>query len=261
MMKQIRTSAVLFWGWALPWAAWAVDATVVEPEVHAEVTVDQMVQHIQEAGQQLTSFQADLSYEVNQPDMDSCIFRKGLIAYQRDPNQSFLRVAFCTLQEDDCPERICKEIYYFDGVWLTHVSYDAKSITQRQMTPEDDPADAFELASQSMPLVGFTDMAELTRDFDLSRVALVDTPERLGLLLKVKPDSDYRKEYTQLTFEIDPEKWLPAKVMAVAPGVGRGDIHTIMFDNASLNQPIDPELFLIKKLEGFGPPEIIPLKK
>ena len=262
MMKQIVMSGLLFWVWTLPWAVWAVDAPVVETETHTEITVDQMIQHIQEAGQRLTSFQADLIYDVNQPEMDSRFVRKGLIAYQRDPNHSFLRVAFYTLQEDDLPEVIRKEIFYFDGVWLTHVSYDAKSITQRQMTPEDQPADAFELASQSMPLVGFTDMDELTRHFDISRIELVDSPERLGLLLRVKPDSDYHKEYTQLTFEIDPEKWLPAKVVAIASGRG-GDreIHTIVFDNASLNQPIDPELFLIKKPEGFGQPEIIPLEK
>ncbi len=252
MIRRIMTTRMGLWALLLTVGAGEVIADVTVTT--SELTVEQMVQRIQTAGQELTSFQATLAYEVNQPEMESCQLRKGSIAYQRDPNQSNLRVDFNTLQQDDMPEEICKEIFYFDGIWLNHLNYDVKSLTQRQMTPEDQAADAFELAGQSMPLVGFTDMGELARHFDLSPVELGEQSPRLGLLLEVKPDSDYSKEYTQLTFEIDPQWWLPTKVVAIAPV---GDVHTIIFTDVTHNQPIDPNVFLVKVPLGFDK-EVIP---
>ena len=257
MIRRTMTRNVLIIIEVLIWTGWVNGAEVAKMHQMPALTVDQIIQHIQRAGEELTTFQADLVYEVNQPEM-SLMLRKGSIAYRRDPNQSHLRVDFQTLKEDDLDEVVCKEVFSFDGIWLTHLNYDAKSITQRQMTPENDPADAFELASQSMPLVGFTDMSELSRHFEISIVELVDSPERIGLLLQVKPDSDYSKEYTQLTFEIDRKMWLPAKVVAIAPV---GDIHTISFTEIKLNEPLEDEYFLVKIPSGFSKPEIIPLEK
>ena len=228
-----------------------------QPVDPSTLSLEQIVQHVQTAGRKLTTYRADLVYEVNQPELETCMIRTGSMMARRDPNQSWLRVEFDTLQQDDLPREQAKEVFVFDGIWLTDLNYDAKSVTQRQMTPVDKPTDAFELASQSMPLIGFTDMKELTEHCDLARIELTDHPQWVGLLLKVKPESDYSKDYTQLTFEIDPVHWLPAKVVALAPV---GDIHTIEFKSPQLNGPIEKTAFLVQTPAGFGKPEVIPLE-
>ena len=59
---------------------------------------------------------------------------------------------------------------------------------------------AFDLASQYLPIVGFTKADKLRDDFEITQIA---SKEYYELLLTTKPQSHYKSDYTQIRFWID----------------------------------------------------------
>ena len=80
----------------------------------------------------------------------------------------------------------------------------------------------------------------------------------IGLHLKVKPDSVYKDDYTSIDFWIDKGLFLPGKIVALST---EEDIYQIELLDAKVNEKIDEKVFEFEVPEGFGEPEIIPLKK
>jgi outer membrane lipoprotein-sorting protein len=76
--------------------------------------------------------------------------------------------------------------------------------------------------------------------------------------LKVKPDSIYKDDYKSVEVWIDKQLMLPAKISAVSTD---GDIYEISFVRPKVNEVIDEKVFEFTIPDGFGEPEIIPLKK
>jgi outer membrane lipoprotein-sorting protein len=115
--------------------------------------------------------------------------------------------------------------------------------------------DAFELAKRNFPLIGFDKTEDLRKEFDVNLVS--DANNVIDLQLKVKPDSQYKDDYKSVEVWIDKELMLPAKISAVST---EGDIYEISFIKTKVNEKVDEKVFEFSIPEGFGKPEIIPLK-
>src|SRR5690606_31421555 len=129
--------------------------------------VDAVLKNLRKTGKDLRTYQAEVEYRVQEPEYETQKLRQGELSYAKDPNCSRLRVNFETLRIDDQPVQKEREQYIFDGVWLTQIKYDMKQARRIQQTEPNNPADAFELLSSRFPVIGFTNVEDLRRDFEI----------------------------------------------------------------------------------------------
>jgi outer membrane lipoprotein-sorting protein len=217
--------------------------------------VDEILQRLNENTGALSSYQCRVEYLFSQPLFESKSLRKGLLYYQRQPQGSKLRIDFQTLKQDDEKDQKYIEQYIFDGIWLTHIDYQIKEIKKQQLAEPNEPADAFALAAEHFPIIGFTQAADLKKDFEIK---LAEPNDIARLHLKVRPDSVYKDDYSSIDLRIDRKLNLPAQITAVST---EQDIYQITFIEPKVNQKIDKKVFEVKVPAGFGEPQIIPLDK
>ena len=175
--------------------------------------------------------------------------------------------------------------YQFDGIWLTHIDHQLKTVECRQLAEPadpneqadaDKPMDPFDLVTRNFPIVGFTKVDDLKKEFEIKLVEQKEkephpvVPAKAGihdfihLHLKVKPNSVYKDDYTTIDFWMDKKLGLPARIIAVATTDDanlQGDIYQLKFVKPKINKKIDKKVFGIKIPRGFGKPELFPLKK
>jgi outer membrane lipoprotein-sorting protein len=218
--------------------------------------VSSVLDGLRQKTSKLQSYQCEVNYLFSQPVLESKTLRTGNLYYARLGNGSKLRINFDTLTQDENPQQKHGDQYIFDGRWLTHIDYQIKQVQKRQLAEANEPIDAFELAKRNFPLIGFDKTEDLKKEFDVN---LVGEPNGLiDLRLKVKPDSIYKDDYKSVEVWIDKQLMLPAKISSVST---EGDIYEITFIKPKVDEPINEKVFEWTIPDGFGKPEIIPLKK
>jgi outer membrane lipoprotein-sorting protein len=221
--------------------------------------VNKILSDLQSATSKLTSYQCDIQYNFDQPLLDSKTLRTGKLYYQKDKSSSRLRIDFETTTEDNEKPQKSREIIIFDGIWLTHIDYQTQHVKKIQQATPGSPIDAFELARQNFPIIGFTKVPELKKQFDITLIdqAKSEPNAVIQLLLKVKPDSIYKDQYTKITFSIDKKLSLPAEILATTVD---SDIYDIKMLNPRLNKKLPSNIFQVKIPENFDI-ETTPLKQ
>lgn len=220
--------------------------------------LDTVLKNLQERATELRSYQANVDYVFKQPVLESQQRRTGVLYYAKSDQdkKSDLRIDFRTLQQDEEKEQKYVQQYLFNGVWLLEVDYQLKTATNRQMAEPDKPLDAFSLASKQLPVLGFSKIEDLRKQFEISLVPEPNqTTPRQHLLLKVKPDSVYKDDYTTIDLWIDAKVGLPVQVKAVTP---EEDVYDIKLTDPKVNAPLDPKLFQVDIPRSFSM-ERIPL--
>jgi len=222
-------------------------------------SVETILEQLKQEAAKLNSYQAQIEYRFKQPLLESETLRKGVLYYQRSDGTSRLRVNFQTLKQDDERQQKYIEHFVLDGIWLTHIDYQIRAVKRHQLAEPNKPVDAFDLTSRNLPIIGFTKIEDLKKQFEIKLVELKkEKPDNLiQLNLKVKPDSIYKDDYTTIDFWIDGKLDLPAKVVAVST---EEDIYEIQFLQPKVNQKIDKKVFKFEIPKGFTVEEI-PLKK
>jgi outer membrane lipoprotein-sorting protein len=246
--------------------------------------VDKILEQLRQKTAELKSYECLVEYEVNQPTFESRTLRKGALHYKKAGKDSALRINFKTFQQGDEKEEkyiddyiinghwLTKFDYKFEGVWLTHTDHQLKNVQCRQLAEPNErvdankPVDPLDLVTQEFPIVGFTKVEQLKREFEIEQVEQKrpDAEKFIQLHLKVKPDSVYEGRYVTIDFWIDKKLGLPARIVAVATTDDanlQGDIHQLKFVKPKINKKIAKKVFGIKIPKGFGKPEIFPLKK
>ncbi len=220
--------------------------------------VDVVLERLKEETAGLNSYKSRIEYKFSQPLLESETLRKGVLYYQRSDGKSALRMNFQTLKQDD-EEQEYIEQYIFDGVWLTHIDYQIKEVKRYQRTEPNEPVDAFELVSQNFPIIGFSKIEDLKKEFEIELVKPQGGKEQyfIQLHLKVKVNSIFKDDYTCIDFWIDKKLYLPAKIVATTT---EEDIYEIKLLNPKVNEKLNKKVFDFKIPEGFGV-EIMPLKK
>jgi outer membrane lipoprotein-sorting protein len=225
----------------------------------AKPQVEVVLERLKKQTAELKSYQSRIEYKFSQPLLESETLRKGVLYYQRSDGKSALRMDFQTLKQDEEQEQKYIDQYIFDGVWLTHIDYQIKEVKRYQKTEPNEPVDAFELASQNFPIIGFSKAEDLKKEFEIGLIEQQGggAKDFIQLHLKVKADSIYKDDYTSIDFWIDKKLYLPAKIVAVST---EEDIYEIKFLQPKVNEKIDKKVFEFKIPDGFNV-ETEPLKK
>jgi len=284
MNKKIITIAtfVVLWAAGTCWASRCKEALEAQQQKNPKIDpVDAVLEQLNKKTSELRSYQGQIEYKYIQPLPESEALRKGVLYYARSEGKSALRINFNTLKQENEKEqkyveqyivldgaRLNHPYYQFKGIWLAHLDYEFKEAKYYQLAEPNDPnksADVFDLASKNLPILGFSKIEDLKKQFEVKLVEQEKTkPEDfIQVHLKVKPNSIYKDDYLSIDFWIDKELGLPAKVVAVTtePEPPYGDIYEIKFLNPKVNQKIDKKVFEFKIPKVLGEPEIIPLKK
>jgi outer membrane lipoprotein-sorting protein len=250
----------LFWLTALAHGdlgvAGAADGTSHGPDPNA---VDAVLDKLAARAADLKSYQCKVDYLFKQVLLESQSRRKGALYYARFDDHSYLRIDFNTLQQNDEKEQKAREQFLFDGVWLTYVDYELKSVERRQMAEPNEPVDAFTLVSRHVPMVGFSQIGELQKQFEIELVEpgpSQSLPHHL-LHMKVKPGSVYRNDYTTIDFWVDKKNDLPTRIVAVD---AEQDIHEIAMTDARINGTVRRGVFDIDIPADFSVASV-PLKR
>ena len=249
--------------------------------------VEKVLKQLRQKTAELKSYQCLVEYEVNQPTFESKTLRKGVLYYKKAGKDSALRMNFETFKQDDENQEkyidqyiingnwLTKVDYRFDGIWLTHIDHQLKTVECHQLAKPSDPneppdpnesTDAIDLVTQNFPLVGFSKIEDLKKQFDIKLIEQEkkEAEKFIHLHLKVKPDSVYKDDYTTIDFWIDKKLGLPARIIALATAEDANiepDIYEIKFIKPKINEKMDKRVFGIKIPKGFDKPQIFPLKK
>ncbi len=243
--------------------------------------VDEILAKLNKTTSELKSYEGEVEYTYSQPLLESKALRKGVLYYSRTGGQSALRINFNTLKQEEEKEQkwieqyivadgaaLSRPDYKFEGIWLVQIDYQVEQVTYHQLAEATDPnkpADVFDLVSRNFPMLGFTRIEELKKQFEVTLIN-EKQPGSDGFIqvhLKVKPNSVYKDDYISIDFWIDKKLGLPAKMVAVKtePEPPFGDIDEIKFLKPKINKGIDKKVFEFSVPGSFGKPEIIPLKK
>ena len=231
----------------------ALDNTTADSN---EKKIQQILTRLNKSTENLKTYHSKIEYLFSQPLFESQTLRKGDIYYKKENSASTLRINFHSIKQDQQKPVNQPDHYLFDGVWLTQVNYKLQAVKKHQMAEEDNPIDAFELASRNFPVIGFTRTDQLKKDFNIS-LQESESDNLIKLHLTVTSDSYYADDYTTIDFWIDNKIYLPVKIVAVST---EEDIYKIKLINPKVNKELKKDIFKLDYPEGFGPPEIIPLE-
>jgi len=284
MMDKTMTKVTLIVLWAAG-IGWACSCTEASKKQHQENSKDDPVnivlEKLNKKTSDLQSYQSQIEYKYLQPLLESESLRKGVFYYTRSSGKSALSINFNTLKQDDEKEQKNIEQYIvldgaslplsdgeLKGIWLAHIDHQVKEVKYYQLAEPNDSnesTDVFDLASKKLPMLGFSKIEDLKKQFDVNLVETpkTDSEEFTQVHLKVKPDSIYKDDYISIDFWIDNKLCLPAKIIAVKsePAPPNGDIEEIKLLNPKVNKDIDKKVFELKIPNGFGEPEILPLER
>jgi len=229
------------------------------PPVETAGPVEAILKRLQGKAEELKTYQCRLDYLFRQPLLESQTRQKGTLQYAKFGDRSYLRIDFRSLQQDEEAEQACHEQFLFDGVWLWHIDYQVKNVEGRQITEPNEPADAFALASRRVPVLGFSQIEDLEKQFaiELIEEESAETSPHHHLHMKVLPESVYRDDYVTIDFWINKKRMLPARVTAVTT---EQDICEIKLLEPQVNQEIDKAAFAVKVPEDFSV-ETVPLER
>ncbi len=273
----IKAAVILLWTVSTCSACECPKSSDTEQPVEKKVNeVDTVLKQLNKKARELTSYEAQIEYGFVQPLLESETLRKGVLYYAKLGKKSKLRLNFQTRKlEDEEEEKYIEQYIVLDGADLTHpghqfkgtwavqIDYEMEGVKYYQLAEARDPnkpVDVFDLASRNFPMVGFTKIEEMKKQFEVTLVEQKKSePEGfIQVHLEVKPNSIYKDDYKYIDFWIDKKLGLPAKVVAVTT---EEDIYRIKFIKPKVNKKMDSKVFEFKIPEGFDEPEIIPLRK
>jgi len=228
--------------------------TCPDPNASKSNRVDAILARLNATSKDLKTYEAKVVYLNDQTLLETKALRTGTLFFKGD-GRSKMRVSFTTLKQDNEPVAPTHEEYVFDGVNMTRINYDLKSIEIRQLSEPNHPLDAFELASRYWPIIGFAKVDELKKDFDVSLIA--DTNTIIQLRLKSLPSSRYAQDYTFIDFWIEAASFLPIRMSAQSPDE---IVYDFKLEDAVVNKKMNDDVFDIEVPAKFGK-NIIPLEK
>jgi outer membrane lipoprotein-sorting protein len=279
---MIKAIFIVLWVSGISWACGCMEAPKKQQlENSKEDPVDIVLEKLNKTTSGLKSYQSQIEYKFIQPVFPSETLQKGVFYYARSDGKSALNINFNTHKLDDEKEQKYVERFLIldgarlpladrelKGIWLAILDYQIKEVKYYQLAEPNDQSkstDVFDLASKKLPMLGFSKIDDLKKQFEVSLVELQNTESEkfIQVHLKVKPNSIYKDDYFTIDFWIDKKLNLPAKIVAVKsePKPPYREIEEIKFLKPKVNKRIDSKVFELKIPKGFGEPEISPLER
>jgi outer membrane lipoprotein-sorting protein len=283
MSRKSVANVVLFVSWmaGAGWAGACAESCEAQQKAPKTNPVDAILEKLNKTTSELTSFQCQIEYKYSQPLLESERLSKGTLYYSRSGGTSALRINFSTLKQEDEKERKYIEQYIildgaklthagrqFKGIWLVQLDYQIEEAKFYQLAEPNDPNDSpdvFDLVGRELPMLGFSRIGDLKKQFEVTLVEQKRSPSEdfTQVHLDVKPNSIYKDDFVSIDFWIDKKLGLPAKIVAVKtePEPPFGDVEEIVLLKPKVNKGIDRSVFEFKIPRSFGEPEITPLPK
>jgi hypothetical protein len=191
----------------------------VKPAATTTTELDGILATLNKNLAELNSCRLELSWTFTQPLLDTTTIRKGTLFYRKGTDRSRLRINFDSFQQDKEKPQSLREEIIFDGVWLTRIDHQLKEIKRDQLAPDEKPIGAFQLLTGRIPLIGFGSVDDLKKQFDivLAEPNQTSTGQQLHLVLKTRPESDYKNDYKTVDVFTVRSAALPGRIRAVTP--------------------------------------------
>jgi outer membrane lipoprotein-sorting protein len=280
IMITTKVTCIVLWAAGIAWASGCPEIPNKQQENTKDDPVSIVLENLNKKTSEIKSYESQIEYKYSQPLLESETLHKGVFYYTRAGQKSALDIDFNTLKQDDAKEQkyveryvfldgagLTYKDYEFKGIWLVHLDYQIKEVKYYQLAEPNDPnesTDVFDLAGKKLPMLGFSKIEDLKKQFDIQLVEQKKTESEnlIQVHLKVKPNSIYKDDYRSIDFWIDKKLGLPAKIVAVKsePEPPYGDIEEIKFLHPKVNKGIDKKVFEINIPRGFGEPEILPME-
>jgi outer membrane lipoprotein-sorting protein len=195
----------------------------------------------------LQSCRLELSWRFFQPLLETSTVRTGVLYYRKSGSRSYLRINFSSFRENqDTPQPLREEII-FDGIWLTRIDYQLKEIKRDQLAPEGEPLDAFQLLTGRIPIVSFSNIENLRKQFEVTLESVDDPNGLVHLVLLPRPDSDYAGDYRKIDILTGATEALPQRISAVTTD---GDLNEIVLKKAG-PQEVNDSAFSFERPRDF----------
>lgn len=278
----IKITCIFLWAAGISWASECTESSIQQQkENHQDNSVNNVLEKLNKKTSELKSYESQIEYKYLQPLLESETLHKGVLSYTRTGKKSALNINFNARKQDDEKEQKYTERYVFldgsdltykeyefKGIWVVHLDYQIKEGKYYQLAEPNDsngPTDVFSLAGKKLPMLGFSKIEDLKKQFDIQLIEAQKTRSEnlIQVHLKVKPNSIYKDDYISIDFWINEKLGLPTKIIALKsePEPPYGDIEEIKFLHPKVNKGIDNKVFEINIPRGFGEPEILPLDK
>ncbi|MCD4831708.1 MAG: hypothetical protein K8R02_07905 [Anaerohalosphaeraceae bacterium] len=232
----------------LTFSASAFAANTSAPDCADVNQTAQILNTLSKSVNSLQSLSAKVSYSHSQPIFETESIRTGNIFYQYDANTPRLRIDFKILIQDGQKQKGYREDFLFDGVWLTRIDNQSKTITKQQLTEPENPLAPFDLVSRFFPIVGFTAPEKLKSHFEVKFFPSVASKALLRFRLLPKVGSPYSRDYRSVEFIVPKKMLMPVEFTAETVS---GELIKIVFSNIKKNKKLSASAFKQPTAKNF----------
>ncbi len=183
-------------------------------EPNDQAQINSIIEKLNQTANNLANLSAKIEYIHAQPLFETQTIRYGRLFYAKDANSSVLRINFLKIKQDESAEQNYREDYIFDGIKMTKIDYQAKSVISEQLA-KDKPIEPFELVQDYFPIIGFAKCDELAEQFDIKLQQKTGKRNFDALLLIPRETSGFFKTYKQVEIKIDSKNFLPNDFLAL----------------------------------------------
>jgi len=200
--------------------------------------IDQILERLETAGQTVKDLRCEVAYTQFNPLIEDKVVKTGEIFFVNDkPNSRFLVRFDKTVQEGTVDRN--KEWHIFDGRWYVEARQSTKQVIRREVVPEGEEIDPFDVSKGPFPLPFGQIKNEILKSFivRLFPAKANDPANTDHLVLKPIKGTEMADRYKKVEFWIDRELELPVKIFAV---------------NADDEKELTAEFKKIKRNSSFG---------
>ena len=190
--------------------------TASGPSVAPDLSIDPILQQLDQVGKNLREFSAKLKLTETDNDLGTSTVRTGKVYFQKKPDGTArIHVIFDRRIDEDrklaFPEKV---EYLLDGAWLIDRNYQTKNEVKRQVLKREQKMDLFKLGEGPFPLPIGQDPADVHKAFDVKRApaAKDDPPQSVHLTLLPKAGSDLARKFESIDVWVDGKTHMPVRV-------------------------------------------------
>ena len=207
--------------------------------------VDELLEKLERAADDLRDFSADIRYDKWDAVLERTEIRTGEVIYQVDAADGSKRFAILFDTLITPPRREDRRTHFiFAGSWFVEIDHEAKQFIKRQIVAPDKQFDPLKLGEGPFPLPIGQSKDEILARFDVQRIdlpkegLLKNLSNVYGLRLTPKPNTPEAEDFQRVELFYDRQTLLPTGINVVQVN---GDRKTVRLRNLRRNQGVDED--------------------
>ncbi len=236
---------------AAPSQAAAVPEAGMTAPGQSDPAVDRVLDGLQQVGQDLHSFTADVTMTVIDNSMGNEYSHAGTVAYQLKANgDARIHVVFTRKTQKGKTYNDKREYLLDDGV-LTILDYHRSVETQDQVAKPWQKINLMKLGEGPFPLPIGQDKQDVYRQFDVKLIPpQADDPKGTAhLSLLPKPASNFHRKFSSIDVYVDEQSHMPVRIDTV--DANKANTQQTVFTNMRVNPPVADADFALPPVVGW----------